>query len=84
MISPEEKKSIVYALRDCRNAALADFVADFIVILDAEGFTVEDLLGALATWANNEPQFEGIIKYLEDASNEACRVLNSDRVLKDE
>ncbi|MFN6572347.1 hypothetical protein [Dendronalium sp. ChiSLP03b] len=56
-------------LRDYKIHALANFVQDIIPLLEAEGFSFNDFLLALSSWAQNQPQWQDSAFYLEQAAN---------------
>ena len=74
MISPEEKKSIVFALRDLRREALTKFISELMGLLKQEGFSFEDLIEAQASWAHQEPTLHVVVNHLEDAAIAAHHV----------
>ncbi|MEH1808493.1 hypothetical protein [Nostoc sp.] len=67
-IDSEQKISIRNALRDSRREGLIKFVEEFITLLAQEGYSLQDLLEALAGWGYRQQlPFDEVIKHLEDA-----------------
>lgn len=66
-------REIQVTLQDFRREALTRFIHEFMMILTAEGYTFEDLLDAIATWAAEKPELEEVVKRLEEAELEMRR-----------
>lgn len=64
------KQEIRYTLQDFRRQALTEFVGEFMVILTSEGYTFQDLLDAVTSWAAKMPELEEVVKHLENAEQE--------------
>lgn len=63
-----EISAIKHALEDCRQEALTEkFMPDFMNLLLSQGFTVVDLLDALACWVQDKPEYANALIYLEGA-----------------
>lgn len=63
-----EVTSIKHALEDCRQEALSEkFLPVFMELLFSQGFTVIDLLDAIACWVSDKPEYESCLIYLEGA-----------------
>ena len=63
----ESKNGIRHGLQDFRRDALSKFIDELMPILKSEGYTLEDLLHALANWSSKQSQFDDIVGYLEKA-----------------
>ena len=68
MIHDDEKQVICDALRLSRREGLSVFVEEFISLLAQEGFSLEDLLQAIASWLYRTKGNVEVIKHLEDAA----------------
>jgi hypothetical protein len=66
----ESLAGIRYGLQDCRREGLTKFFNEFMPILFSQGYTFEDVLHALANWANEQPRLEEVVGHLEKATNE--------------
>ncbi|PHJ69178.1 hypothetical protein VF14_03330 [Nostoc linckia z18] len=64
------QKEIRCTLQDLRRQALSQFMNSFMEILHAEGYTFEDLLEVVTTLASEKPEFESVVKHLENAEKE--------------
>ena len=74
MIYDSEQQSIRNALRDSKREGLIKFVEKFIPLLELEGFSLQDLLEALAAWMfRQRTNPDEVIKHLEDAALELRR-----------
>jgi hypothetical protein len=62
------------ALRDRRQEVLTTFVGQLIRLLQKEGCSFDDLLHAIASWAYADPNFDEVVKHLENAATEARRI----------
>lgn len=74
MIDSEQKTAIRTALQDFRQQGLKNFVDEFLVLLQQEGFSFNDLLVALASLAHGQKNSQMLVRFLEDAATEAQRV----------
>lgn len=67
-MEPEQKTSIRHALQNCRQESLVGFMGDFILLLNQEGFSLEDFMQALASWAHQQKNIpDSAVKCLENA-----------------
>ena len=66
----ETLAGIRHALEDSRREGLTSFINQFMVLLVAEGYKFEDLLHALANWADEQSGLDEVVKHLESAINE--------------
>jgi hypothetical protein len=63
-----EITGIRHVLEDCRQEALTEkFMPQFMELLLSQGFTVIDLLDALACWVQDKPEYANALVYLEGA-----------------
>ncbi|MCC5639294.1 hypothetical protein LC593_26410 [Nostoc sp. CHAB 5844] len=69
----EAKTSIANALDEAKAVALAEFMGDFIGILEQKGYSFSNLLDALAEWAGKQTKYREVLQYLEKASDEAFK-----------
>lgn len=67
----EAEKILAAALQECRARALVAFIGKFIAILQSQGYSLTDLLDALAEWADTKPQYREAVQYLEKAASKA-------------
>jgi len=74
VIHSEQKTAIRATLQDFRQQGLKNFVEEFLVLLQQEGFSFQDLLAALASLAHEQPNSQLLVRFLEDAATEAQRV----------
>ena len=58
--------NIRHKLEDTRRHGLTQFFAEFMQVLQSEGYTFEDLIESAASYAHNQKYSEEIIKKLED------------------
>ncbi|MFN6572427.1 hypothetical protein [Dendronalium sp. ChiSLP03b] len=74
VIDSEQQISIRTALRDSRREGLIKFVGEFIALLQEEGFSLQDLLEAIAGWMYRQqlPPAE-VISHLENAASQLSR-----------
>ncbi|MFN6538322.1 MAG: hypothetical protein RM021_018505 [Nostoc sp. EkiNYC01] len=63
----ESLAGIRHGLQDCRRDGLTQFFNEFMTVLIAEGYTFEDLLDVITSWASEKPELEDVVKHLEDA-----------------
>ncbi|MFN6474351.1 MAG: hypothetical protein RMY36_032360 [Nostoc sp. SerVER01] len=63
----ESLAGIRHGLQDCRRDGLTQFFNEFMTVLIAEGYTFEDVLDAITSWAAKTPELEDVVKHLEDA-----------------
>lgn len=68
VIHDDEKQVICDALRLSRREGLGFFVEEFVGLLAKEGFSLEDLLLAIASWLYRTKGNVEVIKHLEDAA----------------
>ncbi|MHC5717364.1 MAG: hypothetical protein ACYTX0_35930, partial [Nostoc sp.] len=66
----ESIRGVHNGLKDHRRLGLTQFINEFMVVLLSEGYSFEDLLHALANWADNQPRLEEVVGYLEKATDE--------------
>lgn len=66
----ESIRGIRHGLQDSRRQGLTLFLNEFMLVLMSEGYTFEDLLHALANWANEQPRLEEVVGHLEKATDE--------------
>jgi hypothetical protein len=66
----ESQRGIRHGLQDSRRAGLTQFFNEFMPVLLSEGYTFEDLLHALASWASEQPRLDEVVGYLEKATDE--------------
>lgn len=60
------------SLEECRRQALTEFLSDFMDLLIEQGFTLEDLLDALANWTYQQGELEEVVKCLEQSVDLLC------------
>ncbi|MFN6472577.1 MAG: hypothetical protein RMY36_023290 [Nostoc sp. SerVER01] len=63
----ESLAGIRHGLQNCRRDGLTQFFNEFMTVLIAEGYTFEDLLDAITSWASDKLELEDVVKHLEDA-----------------
>ncbi|MFN6472595.1 MAG: hypothetical protein RMY36_023380 [Nostoc sp. SerVER01] len=63
----ESLAGICHGLQDCPHDGLTQFFNEFMTVLIAEGYTFEDLLDAITSWASDNLELEDVVKHLEDA-----------------
>lgn len=68
----ESLTGIRHALEDHRRKALTDFIKEFMPVLISEGYSFEDLVNALADWAD-EQKLNSVVGYLEKAAQEVSK-----------
>ena len=74
MFDSDQQTHIRTALRDSRREGLIKFFDEFIILLEQEGFSFQDLLEAIAIWMfRQRPNPEEVIKHLEEAAMELSR-----------
>jgi type II secretory pathway component PulF len=56
------------AVRAIKQEAASQLVKELVTVLGEEGFTLEQVLEALADYASQNPELKGAVKALEDAS----------------
>ncbi|MBN3945931.1 MAG: hypothetical protein HWQ38_05350 [Nostoc sp. NMS7] len=66
----ESIRGIRHGLEDCRREGLTKFLNEFMPVLFSQGYTFEDLLSALANWADEQARFERAVGHLEKAASE--------------
>lgn len=76
MPQQELTKHLQEALALTKQQALSQFVNTLAAVLRAQGFTLDQLIDALADYADQRPEFQGAVKSLEDASMAITRETN--------
>ncbi|MHC5819377.1 MAG: hypothetical protein ACYT04_26735 [Nostoc sp.] len=66
----ESLAGIRHGLQDCRRSGLTQFFNEFMPVLISEGYSFEDVLRALANWADEQPRLQEVVGHLEKAVNE--------------
>ncbi|MEH2458303.1 hypothetical protein [Nostoc sp.] len=66
----ESKRGVRNGLQDSHRDGLTEFFHEFMLILLSEGYTFEDLLHAIANWANEQPRLDEVVGHLEKAMDE--------------
>ncbi|MHC5820066.1 MAG: hypothetical protein ACYT04_30410 [Nostoc sp.] len=66
----ESLAGIRHGLQDHRRQGLTQFLNEFMTVLVSEGYTLEDLLHAVANWADEQPRLEEVVGHLEKAADE--------------
>jgi hypothetical protein len=59
------------AFAAARQDVLAGFTDNLMDALKLQGFTLEDFLATLASWAEKEPMYASVASTLQEASEEA-------------
>ena len=70
-------------LEDLRKEALAQFMKEFIPLLEREGFTLDDLIDGIASYSCDMKLDQQIIIHLENAASEYRGARIADQLPKD-
>lgn len=71
IVDDEQKVSICTILRESRREGLKVFLSELFLLLQKEGFSLEDFLLAIATWACEQETFaDSVVCHLENAATE--------------
>jgi hypothetical protein len=62
------QETIQDALQECRERSLAMFVDEFMEILSQQGYSLEEFLWAMASWAYSQSNSNETVYYIERAS----------------
>ena len=65
----ENAEAIRIALQDYRRESLTRFMSEFIPLLRQEGYSLEDLINALADWTDRQHGLSEAVKHLEEAAS---------------